>query len=151
VCLQDSVPIDPRDTYGTLADRLQGVGGELLVRTLDENPPCAEQNDALATYAEKITASDRELDPHRSAAELERIVRALTPHIGAHIALPDGAWLGVRGAKVLASPEPPPGVVSFDGARPVLGCAAGALELTVVQPPGRRAMSGEDYLRGRRH
>jgi methionyl-tRNA formyltransferase len=32
----------------------------------------------------------------------------------------------------------------------VLGCADGALELLTVQPPGRRAMSGEDYLRGRR-
>jgi len=32
----------------------------------------------------------------------------------------------------------------------VLGCAAGALELAVVQPPGRREMRGEDYLRGRR-
>ena len=40
------------------------------------------------------------------------------------------------------------GQLSLDGARPVLGCATGALELRVVQPPGRRSMSGEDYLRG---
>jgi methionyl-tRNA formyltransferase len=33
---------------------------------------------------------------------------------------------------------------------PVLGCAVGALELLVVQPPGRRSMSGEDFVRGRR-
>jgi methionyl-tRNA formyltransferase len=32
----------------------------------------------------------------------------------------------------------------------VLGCASGALELLTVQPPGRRPMSGADYLRGRR-
>ena len=53
------------------------------MRALDEQPPCVEQDESLATYAEKITADDRELDPARAAAELERVVRALTPHIGA--------------------------------------------------------------------
>ena len=42
------------------------------------------------------------------------------------------------------------GELSLAGPLPVLGCAEGALELVTVQPPGRRAMSGEDYLRGRR-
>ena len=41
-------------------------------------------------------------------------------------------------------------MLSLDGPLPVLGCADGALELLVVQPPGRRAMSGEDFLRGHR-
>ncbi len=42
------------------------------------------------------------------------------------------------------------GVLSLTGPRPVLGCADGSLELTVVKPPGRREMSGEEYLRGMR-
>jgi hypothetical protein len=41
------------------------------------------------------------------------------------------------------------GVISFAGPRPVLGTADGALELVEVVPPGRRAMSGEEYVRGR--
>jgi methionyl-tRNA formyltransferase len=45
---------------------------------------------------------------------------------------------------------PPAGVLSLDGPRPVLGCAEGALELLIVQPPGGRPMPGEDYLRGLR-
>jgi methionyl-tRNA formyltransferase len=147
---QRTEPIAPEDTYGTLAARLQAIGGELLVQTLDARPPCAEQDDARATYAEKIVAEDRELDPARSATELERVVRALTPHIGAHVRLGDGTRLGVREARVLVSDGPEVGVVSFDGPRPVLGCVEGSLELAVVQPPGGRAMSGEDYLRGRR-
>jgi methionyl-tRNA formyltransferase len=155
VCLEESEPIGPEDTYGTLAERLQRIGGELLVRALDESPPCAEQNDALATYADKITAADRELDPRRSADELERTVRALTPHIGAYITLADGAPLGVREARVgphrgVEAAEVPPGTVSFDGPLPVLAAADGTLELVVVQPPGKRPMPGGDYLRGRR-
>jgi methionyl-tRNA formyltransferase len=149
VCSQAGVPIGHDDTYGTLAPRLEELGSELLVRTLDGDPPCTEQDDSLATYAEKITAQDRKLDPARPAAELERIVRALTPHIGAHVELQDGTTLGVREARLLTSGAPP-GALSVDGPRPVLGCGEGALELVVVQPPGRRAMTGEDYLRGLR-
>ena len=150
VCLQQTEPIEPHDTYGTLAERLSRIGGDLLVRALDERPPCVEQDDTQATYAEKITAADRELDPRRPAAELERAVRALTPHIGAHVTLPDGSLLGVREARVGSDENVPAGTVSFDGPVPVLGCADGPLELVVVQPPGKRPMRGEDYLRGRR-
>ncbi len=155
VCLEESEPIRPQDTYGTLAQRLQRIGGELLVRALDESPPCAEQDEARVTYADKITAADRQLDPSRPADELERTVRALTPHIGAYVTLPDGSQLGVREAKVGHGPgdgtsESPPGSVSWDGPLPVLATADGTLELVVVQPPGKRPMPGGDYLRGRR-
>jgi methionyl-tRNA formyltransferase len=150
VCAQTGQPIRPDDTYGSLAARLEEVGSELLVRTLDTAPPCTEQDESRATYAAKIGPEDRELAPSRPAVELERAVRALTPHVGAHVVLPDGTRLGVSAARALAEGGPGVGEVSFDGIRPVVGCAEGALELLVVRPPGRRPMTGEDYLRGRR-
>ena len=150
VCLRDEMAIEPRDNYATLAGRLQGLGGELLVRALDDAPPFVEQDDALATYAEKIGPEDRRLDPARPAVELERVVRALTPHIGAYAELAGGERLRVLEAAVLPEGGPPAGELSLDGPRPVLGCAVGALELLVVQPPGGRPMSSEDYLRGHR-
>ena len=155
VCLEESEPIGPEDTYGTLAQRLQRIGGELLVRALDESPPCAEQDEARVTYADKITAADRQLDPSRPAEELERTVRALTPHIGAYVALADGTPLGVREARVGpprdgGAGETQPGAISLDGPVPVLATADGTLELVVVQPAGKRPMPGGDYLRGLR-
>jgi methionyl-tRNA formyltransferase len=150
VGLQVHESIGLQDTFGSLADRLQAGGGDLLVRALDQLPPFAEQDDSRATYAEKIAAEDRILDPSRSARELERVVRALTPHIGARVRLPDGSWLGVQQAAVRGPDGPPPGVVSLEGPLPVLGCAEGALELLRVQPAGGRLMSGQDFLRGRR-
>ncbi len=150
VCAQRSEPIEPDDTYGSIAARLRELGGELLIGTLDAPPDCEPQDESLATYAEKISPPDRELDPARPASELERVVRALTPHVGAHVKLDDGTWLGVLEARVRSADRPPAGTVSFEGIRPVLGCAQGSLELVVVQPPGRRPMSGEDFLRGRR-
>jgi methionyl-tRNA formyltransferase len=150
VCLQLEEPIRAEDTYGTLAERLQGMGAELLVSALDSSPPYAEQDDSSATYAEKITAEDRALDPARTAGELARVVRALTPHIGAKLVLEDGTVLGIGDARATEATGLPPGAVSFEGEVPVLGCAAGSLELLAVKPPGRRMMGGAEYLRGRR-
>jgi methionyl-tRNA formyltransferase len=148
VCLQEAEPVSGQDTYGTLAERLARLGGELLVRALDEDPPCAEQDDKDATYAEKIEPEDRRLDASRPADEVERVVRALAPHVGTYVEVGE-VRLGVLEARALAGAGgPAPGELSFEGERPALGCAAGVLELLVVQPPGRRAMSGEDYVRG---
>jgi methionyl-tRNA formyltransferase len=152
-----SEPIEPADSYGSLAARLQALGGELLLGALDElaaGRPLqfAEQDEVGVTYAEKIEPSDRLLDPARSAVELERIVRALHPHIGARAELPEGAMLGIRQA-ALAAPDLTEddgqlGLVERDG-RLLLACADGALELLVVQPPGGRPMDAAAYLRGR--
>jgi methionyl-tRNA formyltransferase len=150
VCLQATEPIRPEDDYGSLATRLQTLGGELLVRTLDEDPPCLPQAQDGVTYAEKITPEDRRLDPFRPAAELRNRVRALTPHIGAYIEAAGTGRLGISDAAAIENPGLPAGELSLTGPRPVLGCAEGALELLAVQPPGKRPMSGEAYLRGRR-
>jgi methionyl-tRNA formyltransferase len=127
VCLAAAEPIAPDDTYGSLAARLQALGAELLVRALDEHPECVEQDEARVTYAERIGPGDRTLDPRAPAAEQERVVRALHPHIGARVELEDSSFLGVRAARVGAD---------------------GTLELLEVQPPGGRPMPYADYLRG---
>ena len=151
VCVQAGEPIYDLDNYGRLAVRLSKLGGELLVRALDQRPRCRAQDDALATYAEKILAADRELDPRRPADELQRVVRALAPHIGAYVVLHDGTRLAVLSARALASTGQSPGELSIDERdRPVLACGEGALELELVLPAGRHAMSGEDYVRGLR-
>jgi methionyl-tRNA formyltransferase len=148
VCLQVAEPILPDDTYGALAARLQALGAELLVRALDERPECAEQDDAHATYAEKVVADDRRLDPALPAVALERTVRALEPHIGAFVDLGDGERLRVREATVDHEARVTPARLAADGDRLLLGCVEDALELLTVQPPGGRAMDAAAYLRG---
>ncbi len=150
LCAQVSEPIGAEDTYGSLAARLEQRGAKLLLDVLDTRPTCHAQDETGVTYAEKITPEDRRLDPRRPASELERTIRALTPHIGAQLELPGGELLGVRAARVLSDGAPAPGHVSYDGPVPVLGCSPGALALLSVAPAGRREMSGEDFLRGRR-
>ncbi len=131
VCLRGAEPIAPDDTYGTLAPRLEQLGGELLLRALDAGVAgwrWEEQPAEGVTYAEKIGPADRTLDPAASPAEQERVVRALAPHIGARVALEDGSFLGVERSRV-----------SDDG----------TLELIAVKPPGGRPMPFADYARGR--
>jgi methionyl-tRNA formyltransferase len=149
VCLQEAEPIHADDDYGTLAERLEQLGGDLLVRALDERPPYLEQDESLVTYAEKIGPGDRALDPGCSPEELERTVRALRPHIGARVALPDGDYLGVIAARVAEGDGPEPGRVRADGDRLLLGATGGGLELTEIRPPGSRPMAAADWLRGR--
>ena len=136
-------PIAPDDTYGTLSARLQELGADLLLQVLDEGPPPAEQREDGVTYAEKITGADRTLDPAAPAEVNDRVVRALSPHIGARVQLADGTFLGVLRAAARSHGEA--GELRAEDGRLMLG----GLELLEVQPAGGRPMDAAAYLRGR--
>jgi methionyl-tRNA formyltransferase len=148
-------PIARDDSYGTLAPRLARIGAQLLIEVLEKRPKFVAQDDSAATYADKIGPADRLLDPLRTAVELERVVRALHPHIGARLELSEGRLLGVHAARALDREDAlalggglEPGRLSAADGRLLLGCADGALELLEVQPPGGRPMDAAAYLRG---
>ena len=151
IALQEGVSIRPDDDHESLSRRLAELSGELMVRALGarerEELRFREQDESLATYAEKISSAERRLDPSRPAAELERVVRALTPHIGAHLQLPGEARLGVRRASLLEG-HLECGLLAEVNGELHLGCAAGVLRIEVVQPPGGRPMPATAYLRG---
>jgi methionyl-tRNA formyltransferase len=150
ICLQRAEPIEPDDDYGSLAPRLSALGGELLVEALDTGPPFRDQPDQGITYADKIEPRDRLLDPGHPAGELERRVRALTPHIGAYVELGGGERLGVRRvALVPGVDDVAPGELAVRDSSLLYGAAPGVLELVEVQPPGKRPMEAAAWLRGR--
>jgi methionyl-tRNA formyltransferase len=155
VALAAPEPILAQDTYGTLSPRLAELGARLLIEALDAGVgglPFAEQDETGVTYAEKIVPEDRVLDPAESAPDLERRVRALTPHIGAAVTVGADERLGVlaASARISTAGDPGPGELSYAGGEVLLGCAgATTLRLDVVQPAGRRAMDAAAFLRGR--
>ena len=142
VFLTGREPIAPEDTYGSLAPRLRELGADLLVRVLDDPPEPREQPQDGVTYAEKIGPDDRTLDPARPAAVNDRVVRALTPHIGARVQRPGGGFLGVLRAAIEDPTQA--GELRADGERLLLG----GLELLEVQPAGSRPMDAAAFLRG---
>ncbi|MBS1882758.1 MAG: methionyl-tRNA formyltransferase [Actinobacteria bacterium] len=151
VALRAEVPLGDDEDYGTLAPRLAELGGELLAEALDlladGTLAFAEQDDAAATYAEKIGAQDRRLDPAESAEHLAAKVRALTPHIGAYLELEGGERLGVRAARTVDAAVVA-GTTKAEWGVLLLGCGQGTLRLDVVQPAGGKPMAAEAYLRG---
>jgi methionyl-tRNA formyltransferase len=142
VCVCEEVEIRPDDDYGSLSRRLADRGGDLLVKVMDERIGCTEQSTDEITLADKITAEDRRLDPAQPADVLERRVRALNPHVGTWLELPNGERLGVRRAKASGSGSDS-SLAARDG-RLYLG----DLELLEVQPAGGRAMEAAAWLRG---
>jgi methionyl-tRNA formyltransferase len=151
VALAEEIAIGAEDDFESLSAKLAALGGELLVRALDRlaegSLELTEQDDDRATYAEKIAAEDRRLDPARSAAELARTVRALTPHVGAYLETAAGERLGVRRARPV-DVRVKRGEAKAEWGALLLGCGRGALRLEVVQPPGGRPMAADAFLRG---
>ncbi len=151
VALCDRVAIAERDDFGSLSARLAGLGGELAVQALADRErgslEFSEQDDAGTTYAEKIEAEERRLDPARPAIELERIVRALNPHVGTFLELDGGDRLGVVEADAGSGTIESGALVGEDGALG-LGTVDGDLRITRVKPAGKRAMAAADFLRG---
>jgi methionyl-tRNA formyltransferase len=150
VCLCEEVEIKPDDDFGSLSRRLADLGGDLLVKVMDEGTDCRDQPTEGITEAPKISSEDRRLDPARDARTLVRRVRALNPHVGTWIELPGGDRLGVRKATAGGSggDAPPQGALAAIDGRLLYGTADEALELLEVQPAGGRAMEAAAWLRG---
>jgi len=151
VAIREEVAVGAEDDFEALSVKLAELGGELLVRALDLQAAgkleFEEQDDAEATYAEKIDPAERRLDPARPAEELARAVRALTPHVGAYLETSDGERLGVRRARPV-DVGVKKGEVRAEWGAMLVGCGRGALRLDVVQPPGGKPMAADAYLRG---
>ena len=152
IALEREVVIEAGEDYGSLSARLAVIGGELIVEALERRRrgqlELAEQDESAATYAEKIDPTERRLDPARPAIQLERAVRALTPHIGAYLELSGGERLGVRAARAEHGSGQRAGNLEASGGELRLVCSEGVLRLDVVQPAGGRPMPAAAYLRG---
>jgi|tagenome__1003787_1003787.scaffolds.fasta_scaffold20984310_2 methionyl-tRNA formyltransferase len=141
----EAIPIGEQDDAGAIRRRALELGVPMLERALLEPAEATAQRGEV-TYAHKLTAADRDLDWRRSAVDLGRVVRALSPHIGARTSL-DGRPVTVWKAHPLPD-GPAPAVVTPPL---VVGAGDGGLQLLEVQPAGKRRMSADEYLRGLQH
>ncbi len=163
ILLQEAVPLTAADTAGSLHKSLSGRGARLLLESLagleGGTLQAVPQPTQGVTYAAKIEKSEAAIDWTRSAAEIDRQVRAFNLWPIAETQL-DGVQLRIHAASV--APESPsaghavPGTISVTNDGDVIvACGTGALRLLEVQRPGKLPIPACDWahsfdLAGRR-
>ncbi|MBT8100373.1 MAG: methionyl-tRNA formyltransferase [Gammaproteobacteria bacterium] len=150
VFVREAISIDDDETAGELHDRLAELGGSLLVQELpailDGTRGAEPQDDAQASYANKIKTADAKLVWSAGSEQLKRHVRAYNP-------VP-GAWFECRGERIkcwsaeTSSESGEPGtVLSADADGILVGCGTGALAMKVLQRPGKRKVTSAEFAR----
>lgn len=150
VFLSESTLVEGADTAGDILVRLASTGGALLEDTFALIAQ-GEQGTAQVgepTHAAKMSLEDGRLDWSSSVEQLLAQVRGVTPEPGAWCLYQDARFkVGV----LLPSDEPAvgaPGLVRFINKKVLVTCGDGCVELTQVQPAGKKMMNAADWARG---
>lgn len=151
--LQEKEGISPRDTAGTLHDRLMVTGAHLLVETLRQIEegvaPRIPQNHADATYAYKLSKDDGFVDFTKSALQLDCLIRGMNPWPVAYTVI-GGERIKIWEASPREGKGEPGRVIDVTEQGLVVGCGEGLLSLEVVQRPNSRSITGRDLANGLR-
>ena len=143
--------VRPDDTAGALLERLSHSGAVLLTQTLsavDAGKAAAVPQHGDVSLAPKLTLDDGRLDWQQPALAIGRRARGVTPE--------PGAWTTLDGQRVKLEPvilRPSgaalkPGHLALDGKSVLVGTGSHPVELTRVQPSGKKMMTAADWARG---
>ncbi|HZQ60443.1 MAG TPA: methionyl-tRNA formyltransferase, partial [Casimicrobiaceae bacterium] len=154
--MRSSVGIEPRDTSGTLHDRLAQAGSVAIVAVLqalarDGRLAATPQPEAGVTYAAKIGRTEAMIDWAASAQAIDRQVRAFDPAPGAFTFLRNEMWKIWRAEPGDEPHDATPGEVLGSAADAiVVACGRGALRVHDLQPAGGKRVAARSVLAGRR-
>ena len=156
ILLKLETAITDMDTGGTLHDRLAELAAEALAEALAlltaGTAPRLPQDDALATYAGKLSRENGRIDWNASPEQINRRIRAMNPWPAAHTSLPTPE--GLRQLKLFSgqpqcSAEGKPGeVLRADDQGLFIAAQGGALLIRELQLEGKKRMKAGDFLRG---
>lgn len=151
--LRTEVTIDPEETGDSLFEKLSGLGGPLLLETLEQAERGTlqpqKQDDAESTYAKMLKKELGKLDFTQPAQTLERYVRGLNSWPGAYTFF-HGKMLKIWRACVVAEDADCPcgTVTGADGDGFCIQTGKGQLKLLEVQLEGKKRMKSSDFMRG---
>jgi methionyl-tRNA formyltransferase len=153
VLAQEGIPIDPRDTAGTLTEKLAELGSWLIVDALSRieagGLPAVPQDPDKATMAPLLKKEDGRIDWTLAAHTIHNRVRGLSPWPGAYSFL-DGKLIKILETKV-AEGAGEPGALHEQGRDGlIVSTGKGMLSIVRLQPEGKKPMSACEYLRGHR-
>lgn len=152
--LQAELPIAPDDTAETLSARLSRLGAATLVETLKglrAGTIAPVQQPPGATYAPPLKKEDGRIDWRRSAAELSHFVRGMYPWPSAFCYL-NGELIKIIAATPLdgGAPGRPGRIEKASKGELIVGTGKGTLNIGMLQPQGKKAMTAEAFIAGRR-
>ncbi|MCS4176967.1 methionyl-tRNA formyltransferase [Salinibacter ruber] len=150
IILQKEMSIGPNETAGEVHDRMAELGAEAVVETVRQidagTVETRPQNDEKATPAPKIHDEDGEIPWDASAEAVHNHVRGLSPYPGAWT-LHDDTRLKLYRTRRAEGTGAPGTVLDADG-RLLVACGTGAVEVVVLQQPGRQRLDAADFLNG---
>lgn len=156
IILQRKIEIGSEETFGELHDRMADMGGELLIETMNKieagDFDTISQADSEATPAPKLTPELGRIDWSKPAGEIHNLVRGLSPRPAAFTFF-NSMKMAILKTRLADKPiHGKPGFVLFadPGRSLIVGCGSGALELLEIKPESRKAMSGAEFVRGKR-
>ena len=154
IILQEEIRIPHDETAGGLHDRLAELGGEVLLKAMDQieagTAIRTPQGPAKTHYASMLTKKMGKLDFTKSARELDRYVRGLNPWPSAYAFL-DGKMVKIWDTMITDKCEEglkPGDVYGVDKNGFYIATGDGGLRVLEIQPEGKRAMKASEFLRG---
>lgn len=149
---KEEITLDPKETGGSLFDKLAALGGELILKTLQNlefgNAQFIKQDDSKSTYAKKMTKDLGHIDFTKDAVSIERLIRGLNPWPSAFTYL-DGKVMKIWDADVVDAGGEPGTVISEDKDSFVIATGDKALKVNELQLEGKKRMKASDFLNGR--
>ena len=150
---KEAVTLDPKETGGSLHDKLSAIGGRLILSTLkgleDGTLKGTPQTDEGTCYAKMLKKSLGDIDWTMDAAAIERLIRGLNPWPSAYTCL-HGKTLKIWDGDVLEREYgvEPGTVAEVAKDRLVVQTGQGSLAIRSLQLEGKKRMDAGDFLRG---
>ncbi len=149
---QFTCPIMPSDTAGILHDRLAQLSAaninDFLTKVANHEIDTTQQDNSLATYANKISKHEAKIDWSQSAIELERKIRAFNPFPVTHAVI-NNINIRIWEAEIKQGPDNLiPGSILNNRTSLDIMTGEGVLAITKLQIPGKRPMPAKDFLNG---
>ncbi|MCO6553136.1 MAG: methionyl-tRNA formyltransferase [Gilliamella sp.] len=148
-------PIEQTDTSASLYEKLAKLGPQALLDTLalltEQKIQPEKQDPSQATYAEKLSKQEAKLDWNLPAVQLERCVRAFNPWPVSYFEV-NGEPVKVWQAHVVKmdSKQPAGTILQANKNGICIATSNGALNMTLLQPAGKKPMSAQDLLNSRK-
>lgn len=154
IILQEKFPVSPDDNAGTLHDKLSSRGSELIAESAelifnDKAAVKRQPFDKSLKKAPKITKEMCRIDWHKTALEINNLVRGLSPSPGAWTLLDQKIFKILRCKTEISARILNPGQIFTDHKTFVkIESRNGLINLRQVQLEGRKAMDIEEFLKG---